>query len=160
VTHDDVTAQGTATGLTAAWVWQYFADVDTLDPARVARHYPADGRFRFGNAPPAVGPDAVRAALADFYTHVRGMAHRNTGLWLGDDSAVFEAEVTFTRPDGSAVTVPAVSILRGRDGRVADFRMVMDAAPLAAGTAGHGAADATAGTAPDAGLTGGRTGGR
>jgi predicted ester cyclase len=64
---------------------------------------------------------------------------------------VFEAEVTFTRPDGSVVTVPAVSILRvapgaGGDPRVVDFRMTMDAAPVVAPAEGaaHVAADGPA----------------
>lgn len=68
--------------------------------------------------------------LADFYTHITTMKHQNTGLWLGDNSAVFEAEVTFRRGDDTTLTIPSSSILRWRGAVIHDFRMIMDAAPI------------------------------
>lgn len=128
---EGITPQGHGQGITAEWVWDYFRDVDTFDPEQVVKHYAEDGSFRFGNQPPVQGKDAIREMLRQFYGSIRDMKHRNTGLWLGDNSAVFEAEVTFTRNDGSSVTIPASSIIRREGDLVTDFRMIMDATPVA-----------------------------
>lgn len=130
-----ITPQGTGHDITAQWVWDYFRDVDTLDPEQVVKHYPEHGSFRFANQAPAVGKDAIRQLLVQFYGAVQDMKHRNTGLWLGDNTAVFEAEVTFVRRDGARVVVPASSIIRREGELVTDFRMVMDAAPVTAPSA-------------------------
>ncbi len=114
------------------WVRDYFHGVDTMRPKEVTRHFAADGRFRFGNAEAAVGRPAIAAMLEKFYAQLSAMRHEETGLWTGDNSAVFEAVAHFTRKsDGKEVPLPAVSILRfGHEGLITDFRMVMDAAPL------------------------------
>lgn len=94
--------------------------------------YTESSTFRFGNAEPVRGRTAIEGMLADFYTHITAMEHRNTGLWLGDNSAVFEAEVTFQRRDDTRLTIPSSSILRLRGAVIHDFRMIMDAAPILA----------------------------
>ncbi|MBE7209610.1 MAG: nuclear transport factor 2 family protein [Gluconacetobacter diazotrophicus] len=115
-----------------AWIAEYFADVDRLDPASMLRWYAEDCSFRFGGNPTLRGKSAIAAALAGFYGTIAGMRHEMTGCWIDRDahSGVWEAEVTFTRPDGSRVTIPAISSLRLRDGLIHDFRFVMDPAPL------------------------------
>ena len=122
----DVRPQGQGVGVDADFVWRYFGDVDTMDPNRVTPYYAEGGTFRFANHPSA------RGLLAGFYGTIRSMSHHATGLWLGDRTAVFEAEAVFERPDSSTASLPAVSVIRlDEQGKIADFRFVMDAAPLA-----------------------------
>ncbi len=127
---ENVVVQGNGKDITADWVWNYFRDVDSFDPDNVVQHYTEDGQFRFANQEPARGKTAIAQLLAEFYKNLQAMSHRNVGLWLGDNSAVFEAEVTFTRKDGSQLTLPAASIIRRRGELVFDFRMVMDVSPV------------------------------
>lgn len=112
------------------WVREYFATVDKLNADNIIANFVEDGRFRFGNAEPVVGNAAIRDALLEFFSAIKAMHHENVGLWLGDNSAVFEAEVTYTRQDGTTVTLPCASILRFRGNLIYDFRMVMDATPV------------------------------
>ena len=112
------------------WVREYFASVDKLNVDNIIANFVEDGRFRFGNAEPAVGKEAIRDALAEFFSAINAMHHENVGLWLGDNSAVFEAQVTYTRRDGTTVTLPCASILHFRDNFIYDFRMLIDAAPV------------------------------
>jgi ketosteroid isomerase-like protein len=116
----------------AQWVHNYFQTVDTLDANAIAAHFTEDGKFRFSNQPPAIGKQAIRDALAQFFSTIEAMHHENTGLWLGDDgnSAVYEVDVTYTRKDGTQITLPCASILRSRDDKVYDFRMNMDISPV------------------------------
>ena len=116
----------------ARWVDGYFAAVDTLDPDRIVARF-GDGRpsFRFGSTTPVTGKPAIRAALADFFANLSVMTHGRTGFWSSERSAVFEADVRYTRTDGHTVVLPCASILRLDDhDQVADFRINMDVAPL------------------------------
>ena len=118
--------------MNAEWVRNYFKTVDTLDADAIAANFTDDGKFRFGSQPPAEGKQAVRDALAQFFATIQAMHHENTGLWLGDDgnSAVWEADVTYTRQNGTQVTLPCASILRSRSDQIYDFRMNMDISPV------------------------------
>ena len=58
------------------------------------------------------------------------MEHINTGLWLGNNSAVFEAEVILVRRDGAKVEIPAISIIRRQEALIKSFVFIMDASPL------------------------------
>jgi hypothetical protein len=127
---EDVKVEGTGQEITAEWVWNYFRDVDSFDPNKVTQYYTEDGQFRFANQEPVQGKSAIAQMLSEFYQNLQSMNHRNVGLWLGENSAVFEAEVTFIRKDGSQVTLPAASIIRRRGELVYDFRMIMDVSPV------------------------------
>jgi ketosteroid isomerase-like protein len=116
----------------AEWVRNYFKTVDTLNPDAIVTYFTDDGKFRFSNQPPAVGKQAIRDALAQFFATIQAMHHEKTGLWLGDDgnSAVWEADVTYIRKNGTQVTLPCASILRSRNDQIDDFRMIMDISPV------------------------------
>ena len=118
--------------MNAQWVRNYFKTVDTLDAEAIASHFTDEGAFWFSNQPPAEGKQAVRNALIEFFATIGAMHHENTGLWLGDDgdSAVWEADVTYTRKNGTQVTLPCASILRSSNDKIYDFRMNMDISPV------------------------------
>jgi hypothetical protein len=108
-----------------------FADIDSLEPDRFAAHLADDVRFRFGNAPPVVGRDAVRDTWGEFCTTVDGVAHRPIAQWDAGDAVIAEADVTYTRQRGDRVTVPVVTIYRSGDhGLIEDYRVFIDLAPL------------------------------
>lgn len=114
------------------WVRNYFTTVDTLDVDAIAAHFTEDGKFRFSNQPLAIGKQAVRDALAQFFETIAAMHHESIGIWLGDDgnSAVWEADVTYTRLNGTQVTLACASILRSQNDQIYDFRMNMDISPV------------------------------
>ena len=58
------------------------------------------------------------------------MEHINTGLWLGNNSALFEAEVILVRRDGAKVEIPAINIIRCQEALIKSFVFIMDASPL------------------------------
>ncbi len=126
----DVIPQGFGKDITAYFVWKYFEDVDTMIPEKVTQYYNEDSVFKFGNAPAAQGPKEIKNALDHFYQLINSMEHHNTGLWLGDKSGVFEADVHFKNTSGETIVIPAVSIMRLEEDKIKDFRMVMDATPL------------------------------
>ncbi len=64
-----------------------------------------------------------------------GLSHNITGVWSGvwekGEVKSVEAEVTFTRRDGSRTQpLPVTSTLRMEDGRISDYTVFMDVSPL------------------------------
>jgi len=116
-----------------AWITDYFAMVDTLDPGELVDWYTDDGSFRFANQPPAEGKAAIVAALEQFYGLINAMRHEKTGCWADADSGVFEAMARFETKDGRSIAIPAVSTLRMKGGKIHRFLFVVYAAPVTQG---------------------------
>jgi hypothetical protein len=109
---------------------QLFADIDSMDPDRFAAHLAGDVTMRFGNAEPIRGRDA-RDAWAGFCDNIAGVKHDLVERWVTPTGTIVEANVTYTRADGSQVTVPVVTIYRENGGgEIDDYRIFIDLAPL------------------------------
>lgn len=107
-----------------------FADIDSMQPDAFARHLAADVSFRFGNADPVHGRDAVRDVWAGFCETVDGVRHTIVEQFESGDAVIAESDVTYTRKDGALVTVPVVTIYRGAGELIEDYRVFIDLAPL------------------------------
>jgi ketosteroid isomerase-like protein len=107
-----------------------FEDIDSMEPDRFAQHLAEDVSMRFGNAEPIHGRQAARDTWAGFCEGLDGVSHTLVAEWRSDEGTVAEAEVTYTRKDGSTVTVPVATIYRERDGQIHDYRIFIDLAPL------------------------------
>jgi ketosteroid isomerase-like protein len=107
-----------------------FADIDSMEPDRFAAHLADDVTFRFGNADPVHGRAAVRDVWAGFCETVDGVSHEIVEQWESGSVTIAESEVTYTRKDGSAVTVPVVTIYRSSGELIDDYRVFIDLAPL------------------------------
>jgi ketosteroid isomerase-like protein len=110
-----------------------FADIDSMEPDRFARHLSPDATMRFGNAEPVHGRDAIRDAWASFCETLDGVHHDVVEQWDVGDGGIVEAAVTYTRKDGSQVTVPVVTIYRAGGELIDDYRIFIDLAPLFGG---------------------------
>ena len=105
--------------------------METLgQPDRFAAHLAEDVRFRFGNAEPVHGREAVRDVWAGFCQTVDGVRHEPVEQWESGAATIAESDVTYTRKDGTTVTVPVVTIYRSEDGLIQDYRVFIDLAPL------------------------------
>jgi ketosteroid isomerase-like protein len=110
---------------------EMFAVVDRLDADAFATYYAEDAVLRFGNAEPVRGRDAIRQTFADFFATLDGLRHDMQHHFYADDTHLAEAHVTYTRRDGSLVTVPAMSVFHRRpDGLIDSYRIYVDLAPL------------------------------
>ena len=96
----------------------------------VAGFIAEDGEFRFGNAPPVTGRAAIRAAVAGFFAAIGGCRHRLLRTWTGHGTAACEGEVTYTRRDGSTLTVPFANVFELDGGRIRSYRIYIDNTPL------------------------------
>lgn len=113
-----------------AWWLRLFATIDARDADGFVAALTQDAEFRFGNAPAVRGREAIRSAVAGFFAAIAGCRHRLIGSWHGSGTAVCEGEVTYTRHDGSSVTIPFVNVFELRGERIASYRIYIDNAPL------------------------------
>lgn len=112
------------------WVEAHYGDVDALDAEKVAAWFTDDGTVVFANHPPAVGRSAIKAAVGGFMSSIRGMKHDFRNVWEVGATAMFEANVTYTRQDGTVVVIPAATVLERRGDKIASCRIYVDHAPL------------------------------
>lgn len=111
-------------------VRQVFADIDTLDADKFVAHLTPDAVFRFGNADPITGREAVREAVAQFFATIDGLTHHIKNVWEVGDTIIAQIDVEYRRRDGRTVILPNADILT-YDGELAsDWRIYIDLAPL------------------------------
>jgi ketosteroid isomerase-like protein len=117
------------------WVLDLFGAIDSMDAPAVARAFAPDGSFRFGNTEPVVGREHVERSMSGFFSMIAGLRHEVTGVWSGrsegDEVTSVEAEVTYTRKDGTHTeALPVTSTIRMDGDRIRDYRIFMDISPL------------------------------
>ena len=112
------------------YVLEVYEAVDSKDEQRLARFLTENCTFVYANSDPVVGRANVAEASKKFIALIAGIKHQLLDVWALDDVIVSRLEVTYTRKDGSTLTVPAVTIWRMRDGQIDDYRIYIDIAPL------------------------------
>jgi len=121
-----------------------FRTIDRMDADGFVRFLTEDARFRFGNMPAIVGRQAIRDAVSAFFASITDLSHRVTGIYEQGNTAIVEGEVTYTRKDGSRVTLPfanfftlspsplnsAESAANDSPTLICDYRIYIDLSPL------------------------------
>ncbi len=113
-----------------AWWEHVFAVVDAGDAAGFVDLLTPDAQFRFGNAPVISGSDAIRAAVAGFFAAIASSRHQLLGMWKGAGTTVCEGLVTYTRHDGSTLSVPFANVFELRGAKIAAYRIYIDNSSL------------------------------
>jgi len=112
------------------WSGDLFASIDAKDTRRFLAFLTDDAEFVFGNAPPAAGKRAIGAAVEGFFGTIRASRHDIVRTWAQPGHVICQGNVTYTRHDGSAITLPFANILGMRDSLISDHRLYIDATPL------------------------------
>ena len=104
--------------------------VDARDVTAFAGHLAPDVVFRFGNAAPVQGVEAVHAAVEQFLAGLQAIAHEVAGAWQSGDVIAAHGRVTYTRLDGSALSVPFALVWHLADGRIREYLIFADLSAL------------------------------
>lgn len=120
-----------------AWAKKLYSEgVDRRDAKAFSDGFTDDGWVQFGNNPPVKGREAIKEAIAQFFTLMAGVSHEEVGTFYQDGALTLEARVSYTLHRGGTVTVPAVTIFRMADQAVGAppkakaCRIYVDLAPL------------------------------
>ena len=110
-----------------------FGAIDAQDGAAFVGYLTDDAVFRFGSAPPVRGRAAVQAAVDGFFGTITGLSHTIHRTLRDADTLVCEGEVTYTRHDGSRITIPIANVFEYDGDLIAKYTIYIDIAPLYAG---------------------------
>lgn len=113
-----------------AWVQQLFQSIDAMDTPKFMTYFAEGAQFRFGNAPPAIGKDAIQKAVDGFFTTIKRIRHNILNTWTHPDTVILQGEATYTRHDDSQLTLPFVNIFGMKDSLIKDYLIYMDITPL------------------------------
>ncbi len=107
-----------------------FNDIDAMDADKFASYLDEDVNFRFGNAPLVTGKKAVRDAVDGFFKSIKGISHKKLKMWLHPDSILYQGIVTYTRHDGSDVTLPYLNLFFLKGDKIREYLIYIDINPL------------------------------
>ncbi len=115
---------------TQTWIKDLFEAVDSLDADKFVGFLTDDAVFRFANAAPVEGKEAIRGALAGFFSSINGMKHEILKWWEQDGTVICRGEVTYMKKDAGEFTVPFANFLNVKGELVKDYLVYVDASQL------------------------------
>ena len=107
-----------------------FASIDTMDTESFLGFIHADATFRFGSSPAVTGRAAIKVAVEDFFASFAALKHDLQRVIADGNAVACEGEVTYTRHDGSDITLPFANVFETDDGLISLYRVYIDIGPL------------------------------
>jgi ketosteroid isomerase-like protein len=107
-----------------------FADIDAFDPDKFVAHLTPNAKFRFANADPVTGREAVKEAVTGFFSSIDGLTHHILNVYESGETVIAQIDVEYRRKDGKSVTVPNADILVFDGDLVRDWQIYIDVTPV------------------------------
>lgn len=107
-----------------------FASIDAMDTESFLSFIAEDATFRFGSAPAVKGHAEIGAGVGGFFTTIAALQHDVQRTVVDGNAVVCEGEVTYTRHDGSKITLPFVNVFEVAGGLISLYRIYIDVGPL------------------------------
>ena len=107
-----------------------FASIDAMDTESFVSFIHKDATFRFGSSPAVTGHAGIRAAVEGFFASFAALRHDLQRVIADGDAVACEGEVTYTRQDGSKITLPFVNVFRIDGELISQYRVYIDIGPL------------------------------
>jgi len=107
-----------------------FGAIDAKDAAAFVGYLTDDAVFRFGSAPAVRGRAAIQAAVEGFFGTIAGCSHQVQKTLASGTTLVCEGEVSYTRVDGSSITLPFTDVLEYDGDLISNYKIYMDISPL------------------------------
>jgi ketosteroid isomerase-like protein len=112
------------------WWERLFSAIDSGNAAQFVESLTPDAQFRFANAPATIGRQNIRIAVSAFFEAIKSSKHRLLEMWNANESVGCEGEVTYTRLDGSVVTIPFANVFKLRGEKIASYHIYIDNSSL------------------------------
>ena len=107
-----------------------FASIDAMDTESFLSFLSDNCTFRFGSSPPVTGHASIRSSIESFFSMFAALRHDLHRVVADDSAVVCEGEVTYTRHDGSQITLPFANVFEVDKGLISVYRIYIDIGPL------------------------------
>jgi len=107
-----------------------FAAIDNKNHAEFSRFLTPDCTFKFGNQPEVVGSAGVTEYVKAFFDSISGLQHEIRQQWDIPAGKICHGAVTYTRQDGSQLSIPFANIFEFRDEKVSKYTIFADTSEL------------------------------
>lgn len=112
------------------WLRTVYDRADALDAEGYAQFFEEDGTFTLANNPPMRGPAEITAGVTQFFGTIAGMRHEFLRTYQIGDTEIMEAAVTYTRKDGTQITLPGMAVCVRNLDKIRESRSYIDIGPL------------------------------
>lgn len=111
-------------------VKELFEAIDNSDTEAFLTYLSEDVFFRFGNAEPTCGNEAVGDIVHNFFESIKGLQHEVIALWEQGDTVICHGNVTYTRHDSSKLCVPFANIFTFTGDLIRKYLIFVDISEL------------------------------
>lgn len=115
---------------TPAWVTTVFQALDTFDTQTFVSFLTDDAVFVFGNAEPVKGKPTIQSVVAGFFSSIRAIRHDLLETWTLPETVICRGVVTYTRHDGSQLSVPFANVFKLRNDLIQDYLIYVNNSQL------------------------------
>ncbi len=103
-----------------------FQAIDAKDADRFAQFLSEDVRFKHGNEDFLLGRPAAHQGISGLFDNIQGINHELCKILVSGESIVVYGTVTYTRKDGSNLSVPVADIWTMADDKIQEYLIFVD----------------------------------
>lgn len=107
-----------------------FDAIDAKDVAGFGSYLADDCLFRFGNMSAVEGRTEVEAFVAGFFDSIDALRHELVDSWNTAEGLVCHGQVTYTRKNGTLLSVPFANVFKMGDGGIKEYLIFADTSAL------------------------------
>lgn len=112
------------------WINQLFEAIDGKDAEKFVSFIAPSGQFRFGNMPSVEGKENIKLAVNAFFESIDSISHKLMDIWDVPEGKICHGEVSYTRKNGTVLTVPFANILKGSERNITEYLIFADTSKL------------------------------
>lgn len=111
-------------------IQDFYTAIDRFDTRTFADYLDDNARFKFANIPVITGKNNIFEFVAAFFQSIRAIRHRNLEIHELEGIRFVMGNVTYTRLDGSALSVDFSHTLKLYGDKIKEFLIFIDNSAL------------------------------
>ena len=108
------------------WINKLFQAIDAMDADSFVEFLSENVHFKHGNQESLHGRAEVHQGISGLFDSIQAINHELSAPLVSGNSIVVYGMVTYTRKDGSKLSVPVADIWTMADGKIQDYLIFVD----------------------------------
>jgi len=112
------------------WIDNLFKTIDQMDEVGFCKYLTNDATLIFANIPPVNGNKNIEEFIGGFFKSIKALSHTIIGFYESGDKAIVQGNVTYTRHNGSQLTVKFCNVYSMQASEINVYDIYMDTSAL------------------------------